>query len=678
MGISHRDFLRGTAASALGIAAAGLVPGAAVISASVAAAEGEKAAAPAADSKNPAWLGEAPVILESSISEVWKTDLLIIGAGNGGMMAASVAADNGVDFRVLEQNSVVGDTRHWYGAINSSAAKAAGAEVDISLLRSEASRYTSGKMDQRVLNVWINESAAMHDYLAPILEAAGLVCDFANDKEQEVEHHTRYYCPPQQHFWNDYNPQRNVLLKERIEAKGYYIDFNHSLVCLTKEGNKVTGAIAQNVLTGAYVRVEAAWGVLIATGGYEGNPEMIEALAPIVPKCVTACSFNPSNKGMGIKAAMWAGAERDLEAAPMIFDRGLVAPGVNAGYVVNENGEKVFPSPVRQFNPGTQPFLKVDRDGVRFMDESQPYNDAVHAAARRKGGVYCQVFDSNVVSDVQRFFTLGCSAMTRMQGDALIEKTIEPQVEAGLVKKADTLEELADLLGFTGKAKENFLATCARYNELYDMQEDVDFGKPAYRLSELRKPPYYGLWLGGSLLCTGDALWINEDMQVLTPEREVIENLYATGNAAGTTFVDNYPELFPGMCLGRNLTFAKHVVEKLIRDGMPTGKGPSMAAPVQDNEALTAENCKDGTYTAKGRGINGDIPVSVEIKGGKIVHVTADVSAETPSLGGVAAPKLVEDIVAANGTVGVDTVSGSTITCEGILRAVNDCIKQAL
>ena len=678
MDISRRDFLRGTAASALGIAAAGLVPGAAVISASVAAAEGEKAAAPAADSKNPAWLGEAPVILESSISEVWKTDLLIIGAGNGGMMAASVAADNGVDFRVLEQNSVVGDTRHWYGAINSSAAKAAGAEVDISLLRSEASRYTSGKMDQRVLNVWINESAAMHDYLAPILEAAGLVCDFANDKEQEVEHHTRYYCPPQQHFWNDYNPQRNVLLKERIEAKGYYIDFNHSLVCLTKEGNKVTGAIAQNVLTGAYVRVEAAWGVLIATGGYEGNPEMIEALAPIVPKCVTACSFNPSNKGMGIKAAMWAGAERDLEAAPMIFDRGLVAPGVNAGYVVNENGEKVFPSPVRQFNPGTQPFLKVDRDGVRFMDESQPYNDAVHAAARRKGGVYCQVFDSNVVSDVQRFFTLGCSAITRMQGDALIEKTIEPQVEAGLVKKADTLEELADLLGFTGKAKENFLATCARYNELYDMQEDVDFGKPAYRLSELRKPPYYGLWLGGSLLCTGDALWINEDMQVLTPEREVIENLYATGNAAGTTFVDNYPELFPGMCLGRNLTFAKHVVEKLIRDGMPTGKGPSMAAPVQDNEALTAENCKDGTYTAKGRGINGDIPVSVEIKGGKIVHVTADVSAETPSLGGVAAPKLVEDIVAANGTVGVDTVSGSTITCEGILRAVNDCIKQAL
>ena len=667
MDISRRSFLKGAALSALGVAAAGVMP--------AAEAKAEETKAPV--SANPDWLGEAPVIDASQISETWKTDLLIVGAGNGGMMAASVAADNGVDFRVIEQNSVVCDTRHWYGAINSSAAKAAGVEVDIAKLRSEASRYTSGKMDQRVLNVWINESAAMHDYLAPILEEAGLVCDFANDKELEVEHHTQYYCPPQQHFWGDYNPPRNNLLQQRIESKGYYIDFNTSLVELVKDGDRVTGAIAQNLNTGAYILIEAAWGVLLATGGYEGNPEMVEALAPIIPKCVTACSFYPSNKGMGIKAAIWAGAEHDLEAAPMIFDRGLVAPGVDAGYVTDNQGNKVFPGTVRQFNPGTQPFLKVDRDGVRFMDESQPYNDAVHAAARRKGGVYCQVFDSNVASDVQRFFTLGCSALTRMQGDNLVPNTIEPQVEAGLVKKADTLEELADMLGFTGKAKENFLATCARYNELYDMQEDVDFGKPAYRLSELRNPPYYGLWLGGSLLCTGDALWINEDMQVLTPKRDVIEGLYATGNCAGTTFVDNYPELFPGMCLGRNLTFAKHVVEKLISDGMPTGKGPSMGAPTAEDNSTTAEGCKDGTYTATGRGINGDIPVTVEIKGGKIVSIDADVSGETPSLGGVAAPQLIDSIVAANGTVGVDVVSGSTITCEGILNAVNSCLAQA-
>lgn len=666
MNISRRDFLRGAAASTMGLAVSSVLPMSAM------------AEETAPVSTAPAWLGEEPVIDESQIAETWDTDFLIVGAGNGGMMAASVAADYGIDFRVIEQNSVVCDTRHWYGAINTSAAKAAGVTVDVAKLRSEASRYTSGKMDQRVLNVWINESAAMHDYLAPILEEAGLVCDFCTDQEVEVENHTQYYCPPQQHFWGDFNPPRNNLLQERIAKKGYYIDFNTSLVKLEKADGKVTGVIAQNTDTGAYIRINAAWGVLLATGGYEGNPDMIDALCPIVPKCVTACSFNPSNKGMGIKAGIWAGAEHDLEPAPMIFDRGLVAPGVNAGYVDDGNGNRVFPGTVSQYNPGTQPFLKVDRDGLRFMDESQPYNDATHAAARRKGGVYCQVHDSNICADVQRFFTLGCSAMTRMQGDALIENTIEPQVEAGLIMKADTLEELADKLGFEGKAKENFLATCARYNELYDMQEDVDFGKPAYRLSELRNPPYYGFWLGGSLLATGDALWIDEDMQVLTAEREVIGNLYATGNCAGTTFVDNYPELFPGMCLGRNLTFAKHVVDKLVKDGIPCDKGPSMAAPVEEAAGMTAENCADGTYTADAKGINGSIPVTVEIKDGKIVSVVADAAGETPGLGQDAAPVIAQAIVDANGTVGVDAVTGSTITSDGIIKAVNAILAGAV
>ncbi|MDO4741747.1 MAG: FAD-binding protein, partial [Eubacteriales bacterium] len=498
-----------------------------------------------------------------------------------------------------------------------------GVEVDVAKLRSELSRYASGKIDQRVLNVWLNESAAMHDYVEPIMKAAGATCAFTADGEKEDPHSTQYYYPPEEHFWGFVN--RTELFKKRIEEKGYYIDFNHSLVCLTKDGGRVTGAIAQNTITGDYVRIEAAWGTLMATGGYEGNPEMIEELCPIVPKCVTASSYYASNKGMGIKAALWAGAGMDLEPAPMIFDRGIVAPGVDAGYVTDKNGVKAFPGTVSQYNPGTQPFLKVDRDGVRFCNESQPYNDVTHAAARRKGGVFCQVFDSKIEEDVQRFYTIGCSAMTRAQGDMLFEGTVQPQIDAGLIKQADTLEELADLLGFAGKAKENFLATCARYNELYDMQNDPDFGKPAYRLSELRNPPYYGLWLGGSLLCTMDSLWINEDMQVLTPECEVIEGLYATGNCAGTTFADNYPEYAVGMCLGRNLTFAKHVVEKLIADGIPTGKGPSMSAPAAANAPTTAAGCKDGVYSAKAAGYAGPIPVTVEIKGEKILDRAVEV-----------------------------------------------------
>ena len=58
--------------------------------------------------------------------------------------------------------------------------------------------------------------------------------------------------------------------------------------------------------------------------------------------------------------------------------------------------------------------------------------------------------------------------------------------------KADTIEELADKMGFTGADKDNFVATVARYNELYDKQNDEDFGKPASRLSAIRTAPFYG------------------------------------------------------------------------------------------------------------------------------------------------------------------------------------------
>lgn len=671
MNISRRSFLRGAVSTAAIVAASGMLPFSAVAE--------ETPAAVEETSKNPSWLGEMPVIADSDISEVWKTDLLIIGAGNGGMMAAHLAADNGIDFRIIEQNGSVGATRNYYAAVNTEYTKAAGVEVDVARLRTEMSRYSSGKMDQRVYNVFLRESAAMHDYLASIFEPMGAVCQFTTDAEPVVDHYTQYYCAPQQHRYKMADGSklvRNELFRERIEEKGYYIDFNHSLVCLTKEGDTVTGAIAQNTLTGAYVKIEAAYATLLATGGYEGNPEMIEALSPMIAKVTTARYFQAFNKGMGIKAGLWAGAARDLEPAPMMFDRGIVAPGVDAGYVVDEKGNKVFPGTVDSFNPGSQPFLKMDRNGLRFANESCPYNDIVHAASRLPGCVYCMVFDSNIVSDVQRFFTIGCSANTRAQGEKLWSATIDPQVESGLMKKADTLEELAEMLGFEGEAKENFLATTARYNELYDMQEDPDFGKPAYRLSELRNPPYYGCWLGGNLLCTGDALWINEDMQVLTPDHKVIGNLYATGNCAGTTFANNYPELLPGSALGRNLTFAKHVVDKLVRDGIPTGKGPSMAAPVSD-DGLTADGCKDGSYSAIGKGFGGDINVTVTISGGKITSIEADFSSETPTVGGAAGPQLVETILAANGTAGVDGVSGATFTSSALINAVNACLQAA-
>ena len=107
------------------------------------------------------WLGKEPDIDEAAITETVDTDILIVGAGNGGMGAAAYAAAHGLNFRVIEQNGNVQDTRHWVGAVDGFGAQARGIKMDRAKLLSEISRYASGKCDQRVVKTWINESGEM-------------------------------------------------------------------------------------------------------------------------------------------------------------------------------------------------------------------------------------------------------------------------------------------------------------------------------------------------------------------------------------------------------------------------------------------------------------------------------------------------------------------------------------
>ena len=523
------------------------------------------------------WLGKEPDIDETAITETVDTDILIVGAGNGGMFAAAYAAANGLNFRVIEQNANVQDTRHWYGAVDSAAAKEAGEPAtDKAKLLSEISRYASGKCDQRVVKTWINESAAMHDFMRSILEDKyGWVCDFTSGSEaawpaENAEHNTDYLYPVQEHNYmaseSASGLPRNELLLQYIQELGYDVDFKTSLAKLEKNSDgRITGIIAQSTEDDHFIRYNANQGVLLACGGFPGNPYMMEQLDPLGTSVTTACSYSPADKGYGIRAAVWAGANLDKEAAPMLFDRGIVAPGVDAGYVDSDSafGGKAFPGKIRQYNPGTQPFLKVNRNGERFANESCPYNDIVYAAAHQPGRVYAQICDANILEDAKRFHTIGCSAQTRNGGEKYIQGKMDEAIEAGALFKCDTLDELADKMGFTGAAKDTFLATVERYNELYDKQNDEDFGKPAYRLSAIRTAPFYGCWLGASLLTTEQGIAINEKGQALDTNNQPMEGLYITGDMSGSFFANNYPCLMAGVAMGRTLTFAMKAIKQM-------------------------------------------------------------------------------------------------------------------
>lgn len=581
MNVSRRSFLGLGALTALasGTALVGCAPQQSATLAETGAAE---------EPKTTNWVGEAPEINDADIVSTLETEVLIVGAGNGGMACAASCVDLGLDFIICEKNAVVEAARGFFGVVNSDCAKAAGVEVDSLKLLNELSRYAGFKNDPRVGKVWIDESAEMKQWLDGIMARKGLKATLCLH-EHNGDGGTDYYIPPISHVYvadETIEPgislekagsldlavdwSRNEWLEEYLNEAGHEVTFNHKLVKIDRaDTGAVTGAIFET--PEGYVRVNASRGVVMATGGYAANAAMTRELNPILGKCITGNAFSPSATGEGIRVAMQAGAQLDSEPAPMIFNRGMVEPGVDAGYT-DDSDAAMFSGQIGQNGIGSQPFMKVSRRGRRFINESTPYDNVVFSAAGQEGGVWCMVWDAKAPEDVKRFATIGCSTggmwMVNFPNVDEWLAAIEQMMHADTapIKKADTLDELADMLGFQGIDKETFLAQVDSYNTAFDNQRDDEFGKEPYRLSELRTAPFYGAWFGGSLLTTLQGLRIDENMRVLDEESHPIEGLFAVGDCSGSMFANTYPELLVASACGRTLTFGRHVARYLAGD----------------------------------------------------------------------------------------------------------------
>ena len=140
-------------------------------------------------------------------------------------------------------------------------------------------------------------------------------------------------------------------------------------------------------------------------------------------------------------------------------------------------------------------------------------------------------------------------------------------------------------------------------------------------------------------------------------------------------------------------TVTSKAILTAVEDCLEQAKGSAEAAERSD-EAAPAEDAKadtkaeetapaaetayaDGEYTAEGKGIGSDVPVTVTVKGGKVATVTVGDNSETQGIGSKAIEQLPDAIVEANGTGGVDAVSGATVTSKAILTAVDEALEQA-
>lgn len=404
--------------------------------------------APAAEVADaPAWLGAAPEVAEGDIVETLDCDVLVVGAGTSGLFAACSAAENGAKVLVIEKNEVSPGIRGTLGAIGTKYQLADNTDIKALNICREMTTYAASNVNPRLLRLWADESAETIEWYGDLCEKAGrefMYCSDHDLDEYADQMEYRHWATGHACVKDGRTTEDGEVLEAYAADNGVEFRYNCPMVKLEQdESGRVTGVIAQG--TDGYVRINAAKGVCVCTGGYALNDEMLTALQPETKLIFSYNSGIAGSEGDGIKACIWAGAAFDDIHTSMLFDRCPLPPDALAG------GEMVN----GMVWMASQPWLKVNLKGERFCNESAPYDFVLHASIDQPGHTYATIWDSNFQDYIMQFKTQGCSRMFPFVNGAPVSAIdmdacmgmLEGMKQAGFIQQADTVEELAEKLG---------------------------------------------------------------------------------------------------------------------------------------------------------------------------------------------------------------------------------------
>ncbi|MEC4271865.1 FAD-binding protein [Adlercreutzia sp. R25] len=569
--LTRRSFLTGAGVIAASVGAASLAGCAPQAQESLSETGGNADGATAAVADGtPTWLGAEPEVDESALVETVDCDVLVVGAGTAGCFAVCSAAEEGAKTVLIEKyaEGASSGIRDDIGAVGTKIQAEVNSTLDVELL-ARCFQHTSGfRQNQRVANVWFNESGETYDWYADRVEEAGFKANIRQAKPSDDDQYTPYGIPSFDtcHYvqWKEgvtplenVGPSNNRGCETLINyARGLGADcrFETTMTKLIKEGDRVVGAYAE--ATDGPIRINAAKGVILCTGGYSMNPDMMSALQPEIVRVAPAIKESmPGATGDGIKAGLWAGGVLDLAHACSCAPEQIIPEGV--AY------EDIDPMALGFSMCGMLPFLRVNTEGKRFCNEDDLFDSTSHELAYQKDPYFITLYDSNWADYAQKFnvyhayrFTPYDNGALQLFGDTeFVQASIDEMVESGTVIKADTLDELAERLDIPA---DTFKAEVARYNELVAAGKDTDFYKPAFRLTPFDTPPFYAERNLQDVYHTMDGLIIDEDMRVLDEVNEPIEGLYAAGDVSSCFLGATYLGVAAGIASGRSITFGRH------------------------------------------------------------------------------------------------------------------------
>ncbi len=470
-----------------------------------------------------------------------EADVIVVAAGLSGLAAACAAAEGGAKTIVFEKSNTTG------GAANMGMGPlGVGSRIQrssmVALTPGEAFRkhmfFTHYNVDARLVRDYYFKSGDTIDWLEETVgvEFVGVQRAFSAPEA------TRPYSDGE-FTWHVVKPEgggipgpraATAMTKKMTEyAKEMGADFQMEtpVKSLIKEDGVVVGVIAVDK-NGEEIEARAK-SVIVATGGFGENPEMIKEHTGYEFGNTIFNFAVPGMRGDGLKMCWEVGAGK----TPMIMELMYQLPD-NMNHFILDGAFR-------------QPCLWVNRNGQRFMPEDQIGNTTFtgNAISAQPGKVAYAIFDSKLL---KKYKKKGPDIISHVHPHDLFDhfdEQWERDLEAGYepICQADTLEELAEKAGIDVAG---FMEQIEEYNDMCDAGFDEVFEKDRSYMEPIAKGPFYCCRQNVGAYGSLGGVKINNKMEVLDENAKVIPGLYCVGTDACSIYGDSYPFTLPGNTMG--------------------------------------------------------------------------------------------------------------------------------
>ena len=409
-------------------------------------------------------------------------DVVVVGAGGAGLSAAIAARNEGANVIVLEKMGIAGgNTNYATGGLNAaetSVQKALNIPDTVEQFYEDTMKGGKNRNNPDLVKTLTEKSAETVDWLIALGVDLSDVGKLGGAKNPRA-HRPKGGGAIGSHFVS-------VMLHKAVSDLGIKILYKAKVTGILKDGNSPSGVSVSSPDGDFTVKAKA---VIIATGGFGANPDMI-------------VSYNPKLAGFG--TTNHAGATGDAFAWVTPFNAALIDMDQIQTHPTVVPVKNIMITEAVRGNGA----ILVNREGKRFVQELSTRDVVSEATLKQSGKTAFLLFDQGV-------------------RDSL--KAIDGYAKKGLLTEAQTIADLAKALSIPAENLEN---TVSAYNHFADEGKDPDFAREA-PLQKLEKAPFYAVEVGPAVHHTMGGLAINTNAEVLDTNGNVIKGLYAAGEVTG-------------------------------------------------------------------------------------------------------------------------------------------------